>query len=134
MNTNQINYMGRLVFGHRYLGTFSLDKVPPRFKPNCNLQYFIINTDTSNLPGKHWIAISVHNNKTAHIFDSFGIPPPPLLVKQLKLRGINKIYYSTRQVQPFESLICGQLALKHLANVDLRGRARGVSRWKTVLH
>lgn len=133
MNTQELNHLGRLAFGYRYLGTFSLDKVPS-FKKNAALQHFIINTDTTNLPGKHWIAVTIFNNKHAYIFDSFGIPPPSLLISQLRQRSIDKIYYSRQQIQPFGTQICGQLSLKHLANVDLRGRARGLSRWKTYVH
>lgn len=134
MNTHQLNRMGKLLFGYRYLGTFPLDKVPLRFVKDALLQHFIINTHTSNLPGQHWIAVTVHNGKKAYIFDSFGIPPPRLLVTQLKQRGIVEIYYTKRQVQAFDTLICGQLALKHLLNVDLHGRTRGVSSWKPIVH
>lgn len=133
MNTYQLNRVGRHLFGYRYLGTYALDQVPTRFVTKARLQHFIINTHTSNLPGEHWVAVSVQNN-IAYIFDSFGIPPPTLLVSQLKQRGITKIYYNKKQIQPFDTTICGQLSLKHLLNVDLRGGARGVSSWKAAIY
>lgn len=134
MDTTQVNRLGKSLFGYRYLGTFALDKVPLHFIRDAKLQHFIINTQTSNLPGQHWIAVTVYDNEKAYIFDSFGVPPPSLLVNQLKRRGIQKIYYSQQQVQNFGTLLCGQLALQHLLHVDLSGRARGVSVWKTSLY
>ena len=134
MNSAQVNRMGKTLFGYRYLGTFPLDKVPLHFIKDAQLQHFIINTQTSNLPGQHWIAVTIYQRNKAYIFDSFGIPPPTLLINQLKERGIEKIYYSKRQIQEFDTTICGQLALNHLLHVDLRGRTRGLSSWKTTLH
>lgn len=134
MDTTQVNRLGKSLFGYRYLGTFALDKVPLHFIKDAKLQHFVINTQTSNLPGQHWIAVTVYDNEKAYIFDSFGVPPPSLLVNQLKRRGIQKIYYSQQQVQNFGTLLCGQLALQHLLHVDLSGRARGVSVWKTSLY
>lgn len=133
MLTAQVNRVGKSLFGYRYLGTFALDKVPLHFIKDAKLQHFIINTQTSNLLGQHWIAVTVYDNDKAYIFDSFGVPPPTLLVNQLKKRGIRKIYYSKRQIQPFDTLICGQLALQHLLHVDLSGRTRGISAWKASL-
>ena len=134
MNTTQINRMGKTLFGYRYLGTFALDKVPLHFIQDAKLQHMIINTHTSNLPGQHWIAVTVCDNNKAYIFDSFGVPPPTLLINQLKQRGIQKIYYSKHQIQPLNTIICGQLALQHLFNVDVSGRTRGLSTWKASLH
>ena len=134
MHTIQVNRVGKSLFGYRYLGTFALDKVPLHFIRDAKLQHFIINTQTSNLPGQHWIAVTVCDNNKAYIFDSFGVPPPTLLINQLKRRGIRKIYYNKRQVQNFGTLLCGQLALQHLLHVDLSGRTRGLSAWKASLH
>jgi len=134
MNTQQLDRMGKFLFGYRYLGTFPLDKVPLHFVTDAALLHFIINTHTSNLPGQHWIAVTVHKGEKAYVFDSFGIPPPRLLIYQLKQRGIRKIYYSKHQVQSFNQQNCGQLALIHLLNVDLRGGTRGLSGWKPTIH
>lgn len=133
MNTHQLNGIGWYLFGCRYLGTFALNGVPAKIDKTATLKHFIINTQTSNLPGQHWVAVTIQNN-TAYIFDSFGNPPKPLLVRQLKDQGITKIYYNKRQIQPYNTTFCGQLAVKHLLNVDLLGRTRGVSSWKAVLH
>lgn len=134
MHTTQVNRMGKALFGYRYLGTFALDKVPLHFIKDAKLQHFIINTQTSNLPGQHWIAVTVCDSDRAYIFDSFGVPPPTLLISQLRQRGIRKIYYNKKQIQSFDTLLCGQLALQHLLHVDISGRTRGISAWKASLH
>ena len=38
----------------------------------CSL---IINTDTKNLPGKHWVSIYISGYKEGEYFDSFGHEP-----------------------------------------------------------
>ena len=53
-----------------YLGTFPLDRLPDL--PNKFPKSIIINTDQSNKPGDHWIAI-VLTEKHAYYFDSFGL-------------------------------------------------------------
>lgn len=133
MNTNQLDRAGKRVLGYRYLGTFPLDRVP-QFMKDAALQHFIINTQTSNLAGQHWIAVTIVHNSKAYIFDSFGQAPPTLLVNQLKQRSIHKIYYNKRQLQPFNTTFCGQLALIHLINADFGGRIGGLSHRQANLH
>jgi len=133
MNTDQLNRAGKRIMGYRYLGTYPLDKVPQLMK-NVMMQHFVINTQTSNLSGQHWIAVTVLHNSKAYIFDSFGLPPPTLLIKQLKHQGITRIYFNKRQIQPFNTSFCGQLALLHLINADFGGRVGGVSRRKSHIH
>ena len=135
MNSRQVNRIGKRLLGRSYLGTFALDKVPLARLGGRNhkrLQHFIINTQTSNLPGKHWVAVSTHQRK-AYYFDSFGLPPPSLLVRQLRNGGIKEITYNTRQVQAFNTQVCGRLALQHLRNTNLRGGIGGLSRWSQAL-
>lgn len=59
---------------HTFLNVYARNELPNSvpFYP-CSL---IINTDTNNLPGKHWIAIYVTKQKSAEYFDSFNQPPP----------------------------------------------------------
>lgn len=111
MDSIQISQAARDI--PNYIGTYSIDTIPsmkthPPF-------HFIVNNQTKNLPGQHWIAVSVYKNNTAYIYDSYGLPPPMLLVQKLKKSmGINKIGYSKEQHQVTGSSNCGLLALKHL--------------------
>ena len=46
----------------------------PQLKPS-DVRAYIVNTDKSDQPGEHWIAIYFYNDKKAFYFDSYGIPP-----------------------------------------------------------
>ena len=58
-----------------FLGTFALDQLPSHYTKGSK---FIVNTDTSNLPGRHWIAV-VGN----HLFEPTGFYYPSMLVKHM---------------------------------------------------
>lgn len=96
-----------------YVGTFSVDKIPSmRTKTPF---HFIINNQTRNLPGQHWIAVTVFKNSSAYVYDPYGFPPPSLLVQNLrKTLGINDIKYNKEQHQVTGSSNCGLLSLQHL--------------------
>lgn len=138
LTTSELTQKGKHLLGPRlYLGTFAIDRVPQVICHRGQPQqvHFIINTQTSNLPGQHWVAVSIDClHHTAYIFDSFGQPPPTLLVKQLRSH-VKRIYYNTRQVQAPNTQNCGQLALQHLLHIaNLRGGARGLPYWKAFVH
>ena len=107
MNTCNLQEIGsRLV--PNFAGVFAVDKVP-----HYNSSYsFIVNNQSSNLPGQHWLAVSIKNNN-AFIFDPLGLPPPSQLTHQLRAY---KIHYNTEQYQPTNSTLCGQFALSWLIN------------------
>ena len=55
-----------------FLGVFPINHLPqhlPRFPV-----LFIINTNTSNLPGQHWKAIYVSKSREGEVFDSLATP------------------------------------------------------------
>lgn len=55
-----------------YLGIFSVDTLPLKV---CNYPLLlIVNSDTSNLPGKHWRAVYIAENLHGEIFDPLGVP------------------------------------------------------------
>lgn len=89
------------------------DRLP--LKP-FNNECAIINLDTISGPGTHWVAYS-KNKKTVHYFDSYGNLPPPLeLIKYLG--SDSKIYYNYKKYQNYGSVICGQLCLKFLFDLN----------------
>ena len=60
-DTDELNYFGHLLLGDDFQGTFAKDE-------NFNTHdYCIVNTDTSDGVGKHWVAIG--QNK---LYDSFA--------------------------------------------------------------
>ena len=71
----------------------------------------IINTDTKNLPGKHWIAIYINREKVAEYFDSLNQAP----LHDVSL-WMNRFSWTIRKVtsvplQSANSLMCGGYVL-----------------------
>ena len=100
--------------GHPYskrlfIGVFPRDCLPKRIPHYpCSL---IINTDTKNLPGKHWVSIFISSYKVGEYFDSFGHEPPQDIARWLNKFTLNwnRVNYIFIQ-NPF-STTCGQFVL-----------------------
>ena len=75
-----------------------------------------MNNQSANLPGQHWMAVSIHANGRAYFFDSFGMPPPAQLIKQLinQLHVSTPIDYNTIQYQNPLATDCGDWVLKYI--------------------
>ena len=98
----------------RFLGCFPSDVMPPvpsKF-PTC----FILNTDNSSKPGDHWVAVILNQNNCI-FFDSFGLPIlNPLLVQFLSQR-YKKAIFSTKCIQHFQSIRCGEFCVAFLKEI-----------------
>ena len=57
-----------------FQGVFPIDELP-RWIDNLPIT-LISNTQSSNLPGEHWIALYVSKTKYGEYFDSLGRAPP----------------------------------------------------------
>jgi hypothetical protein len=79
--------------GRKFVGVYPLNRLPQFLKPGC----YVINTQTSELPGEHWIAVYVECYKIK-VFDSYGFFYPDKLVNTLQRLG-RKIHYNRRQYQ-----------------------------------
>jgi len=88
-----------------FVGVFPLDKIPSLHGKSHS---FIVNTQTHNLPGQHWIAVRTVFDR-AWIFDPLSShPPPPSLCHHLSLYcNIYKLYVCRMSVQPPSSNTCG---------------------------
>ena len=60
-----------------FLGVFPMDTLPSFISSYPVL--LVVNTQSHNLPGEHWIAIFIDKNKRGEVFDSFAMPPNILL-------------------------------------------------------
>ena len=54
------------------MGVFPIDYLPRKLHRLPAL--FIINTNTSNLPGQHWKAVCISTQHTGEVFDSLAMP------------------------------------------------------------
>ena len=62
----QLRGIGNELLGRRFIGVYPQDKIPLG-----RTGLIIANTDTSNGPGVHWVAM-VLTQKTIYVFDSFA--------------------------------------------------------------
>lgn len=109
MYTEELEKLGRKhVTG--FVGVYPLDKLPhaPLLYPPPSR--FIVNTDTSNLSGKHWIAVSYETGGIVYAFDPLGLCYPPLLCAHLKRLGRRVIFNKTMYQNPMLPT-CGQHCL-----------------------
>jgi hypothetical protein len=71
MDTTTINKL--LKNSKRFIGAYPRDMIPHNIKERP--AGIIVNTDTSEKPGEHWIAIIIEKNGSGEYFDSYGLPP-----------------------------------------------------------
>ena len=104
-----------------FRGVFMRDQLPTKVnKKECG----IVNLNTSQEPGSHWVCYYKNNAKDRIYFDSFGQITPVEVQKYLKTKnefakGESVIKRNTDIVQDVNTHICGHLCLfvlKSLSN------------------
>ena len=97
----------------------AFDDVYPIDKlPNAISQYpifIVINTHTKNLPGQHWKAVLIKEDKTAEVFDSFALPLNTFTEKWLN-KFTRKWKCNQRAYQHPSSALCGAYVLYFILN------------------
>ena len=66
--------VSRLVNNIRWLGVFACDELPDltrEIRPWC----LILNTDSKDQPGTHWLALNAPLARSIELIDSFGFSP-----------------------------------------------------------
>ena len=105
MNTLQVNNIASKLLGSKFIGVYPLNKLPNLLTNGG----YIVNTQSSELPGEHWLAFTVDNNQI-NVFDPYGYYYPSILVN--KLHATRKsIIYNRRQ---YDEINCGQLCISWL--------------------
>ena len=110
LDTNQIEEYANKIMDN-FDGVSPLDMLPIKVQKTYNL---IVNTEPSNLPGQHWIAIVVRPGKVAYVFDPMGFPPPLKVQTWLSIRKLRWTSNNNRQVQSNTSTMCGFYCLYFL--------------------
>ena len=77
---------------------------------------FIINTDTSSMPGQHWVAsyLPERFDQTAEYFDSFGLPPQSQDIISFFSLNSNSADYSKASLQSETTSTCGYWSIYYL--------------------
>jgi len=105
----ELDSVGRKLFGKKYVGTFSSDKIPKLKKG----QMCISNLDDSTQPGSHWVSLYCNDKGRCYFYDSFG----------RKVKSFKNLQKRNRQLieakdydaeQTFEESNCGQRCLSIL--------------------
>ena len=115
MSDVTINQICSKLFPDNWGGCYSVNNLP--IKSYKNTHYFIINTDISSKPGKHWCAIVIHKN-ICYVWDSFSRDLNkilPILTHKLKgkhIHIVNANYDGANQKG--DSQVCGQLSIAWL--------------------
>ena len=80
------------------------DQLPHR-RPS-SVRGYIVNTDNSDQPGEHWVAIYFNKDNTAYYFDSYGIPPSQREIQSFLERHGRYTWNFMRLQEDFTS-VCG---------------------------
>jgi hypothetical protein len=109
MNTYQLEQIlsaDPYVQSYGYLGVYPIDQARklPKIYPSC----FIINTDPSTKPGKHWIGIIRFNKTTGYYFDSAGLSPETRSGMLPILRTCSAWIFNRKTLQSLFTTTCGQ--------------------------
>ena len=94
-------------------GIYSIDTMPNSI--SCRPFLMIVNTHTHNLPGEHWIAIHIDENKNGELFDSQAMPISNILIRWLNT-FTNKWKTNSRSFQHPTSSTCGAFVLYFILN------------------
>ncbi len=111
MDTIQILSILRKTIGQDLLGVFPSDKFPTTTDYSDRFG-FVLNTDPSDKPGTHWVAIFIEGN-SAEYFDSYGLPPTIPTIRKF-LQKFGELQYNKRRIQGLLSSVCGHYCIYFL--------------------
>lgn len=115
LTTDMIDKECRNLFGIKFVGAFAYDE---NF-PIKNNKYYIINTDSKNSSGEHWISIITKPTRV-YVYDSFARNPKkliPLLTKKFKNK---KIIFDLKDAEQIpivngkQTIVCGHNCIAFL--------------------
>jgi len=90
-------------------GVLPADRLPPRVTDKPKL--YVVNTDPSHLPGKHWTAFYFPRDAPAEYFDSLGKKPLPEFQQFLEENSNHGYMYNKKRLQGYKTNSCGHFCL-----------------------
>ena len=97
-----------------FLGCFASDQLPSF--PSTFPKSMIINTDTANSSGEHWVAL-VLKKKSCFYFDSFGLPVMNNNILNFLSENYKKFTYTNVCIQSAYSDHCGKFCIAFIKHV-----------------
>ena len=89
-----------------FRGVFSCDLLP-KFVERGKAHAFVINTDPSDKPGEHWVALYINPFGKATYFDSFGVPNLHPYIYSFTRRNSIILRSNELVIQRFTTRTCG---------------------------
>ena len=118
LRTEQISYLGKrcIMSECDFLGVFPADRIPTVVNGGKRPAAYVVTIDTSDKPGKHWIAFWHRRGGEAEYFDSYGLPLENYTDVYKHLPQTTKIVASNNKcLQSYESVLCGHYCIFFLA-------------------
>lgn len=114
----ELERAGRCLLHLKFRGVFPANQIPML---TCERPYCIVNLDTSDQDGSHWVAVAKHDGGEVHFYDSYGRDGGSIL-PWLRLSGNGDISNADDDVEqrPGESN-CGQRSLSWLLLYEYYG-------------
>lgn len=94
-----------------FKGVYALDELP---KQVSRPSILVVNTDTSNEKGTHWLAIFVPVRGCAEYFDSFGNPPFHIEIIKFLQNHSKCFVFNNKCLQSNITSVCGQYCCVYL--------------------
>jgi hypothetical protein len=95
-------------------GVYPLNKLPFLHWRSRKPLGLIVNTDTADLPGKHWVACLLLPDGRGECFDSFGQIPPPRVQFWMNKHCLRSWTYNRITFQSPLSTLCGAYCIYYL--------------------
>ena len=92
----------RSVFG----GVLPVDQLP-KYRLRRKPRLYIINTDESTGPGKHWVLVYFYTHSRSVYFDSYGMDVADHRITDFIKKNALLYYYNNRVLQGALSQTCG---------------------------
>ena len=89
-----------------FRGVFPCDRLPTNVDPGIP-HTFIINLDTHDQPGTHWVALYITSYGHAVYFDSFGVPPFIYSIQAFISRNSRTMVSNAVVIQSLTTQTCG---------------------------
>ena len=95
------------------IGVFPADRLPP---VNTYPSALVVNTDESNRPGTHWLAMYFTKDGRAEFFDSYGLPPDTYgqHFQSFLRNNSSQFIRNAVRLQSLTTMVCGQHCLFYL--------------------
>lgn len=110
----------------KFLGVFPRDKLPKKIPyPSC----LVFNTDNSNNPGQHWLALFYDSKRNCEFFDSMGFDPSFYNLEVYIKKTSRKVSYLKRPLQSIFSTFCGYYCVLYIL---LRCRGKSIFNFSKI--